>query len=59
MTPLVDFVLTSEECQAEKPSKQIFDAALKAAKCSVPSAGTSTRLMHPPSLPAPRGGVGG
>ena len=40
---MVDFVLTSEECQAEKPSKQIFDTALATAKCSVPSAGACQR----------------
>lgn len=33
-----DFILTSFECKAEKPQKEIFDAALKKGKCSTPAA---------------------
>ena len=29
-----DVIVTSAQCKAEKPSREIFDAALKAAKCS-------------------------
>ena len=34
----LDFILTSEECKAEKPQRQIFEMALERAKCSNPSA---------------------
>ena len=32
-----DFILTSEECVAEKPERAIFDEALKRSQCSDPS----------------------
>ena len=34
----MDFVLTSEESQSEKPQKAIFDLALEKAQCSNPAA---------------------
>jgi FMN phosphatase YigB (HAD superfamily) len=33
-----DFILTSEDCKAQKPQQEIFDLALQRAKCSNPLA---------------------